>query len=83
MEEEAGIYREEVILMLEVLGDIRADTEESFGFWEARMSRKRKRTPEDRERTARAPDQIRRLRELAAKGRAELEARRRQRGSSG
>lgn len=28
MEEEAGIYREEVILMLEVLGDIRADTEE-------------------------------------------------------
>jgi hypothetical protein len=44
------------------------------------MSRKRKRTPEERaadERRAEA--QVRRLRELAAKGRAELAARREQR----
>jgi hypothetical protein len=45
------------------------------------MGQKRKRTPEDRAVAARAEEQIRRLRELAAKGRMELETRRRERAS--
>jgi hypothetical protein len=46
------------------------------------MGRK-KRTPEERAADdARAEEQIRRLRELAAKGRADLEALRRQRGTA-
>jgi hypothetical protein len=47
------------------------------------MGRKRKRTPEERAADdARAEEQIRTLCELAARGRAELEARRRERGTA-
>ena len=76
MPEEMGIYRGEVLTIMEALADF-ASAEFSRS-WRTVMKRK-KRTPEERAAAdARSEELVRRLRELVAKGRAELEAKRAQ-----
>jgi hypothetical protein len=72
--EEQAIQREDVLAVIEALAGIRADLQEVVGL----LRRKRRRVnPEERTaREARAEEHIRKLRELVAKGEAELEAKR-------
>ena len=78
-----GIYRGEVLTIMGALADLRVSLSTSDGFWRRTMKRKKKRTPEEREADfARAEEQARKLRELVAKGEAELEAKRSAEGSA-
>jgi hypothetical protein len=79
---EPVVYREEVLTIMGVLGDIRLELEEIHDFLLGTAVKKRKkRTPEElaRERQWRAESDanLRRLRELVDRGWAELEERRR------
>jgi hypothetical protein len=76
--EETGIYRGEVLTIMGALADIRSQSTTSSSSWRKTMKRKRtRRTPEERAAShARAEEQARKLRELVAKGEAELEAKR-------
>ena len=74
MPEEQALRREDVLAVIEARAGIRADLQEVVGL----LKRKRRRvSPEERAaRDARAEEQVRKLRELVAKGEAELEAKR-------
>ena len=77
MDPEPIVYREEVLTIMGVLGDIRAELQKM----EATMAkRKRKMTPEERaelkEFRLRSDENLRRLRELVELGWADLRAKR-------
>jgi hypothetical protein len=73
--EEQAIRREDVLAVVEVLADIRADLQEVVRLLKRKPTRRR--SPEERAADeARAEEQARKLRELVAKGEAELEAKR-------
>ncbi len=79
---EPVVYREEVLTIMGVLGDIRLELDRTTARSEETMARKRKkRTPEEmaqeREWQAQSDANLRRLRELVDRGWADLEDRRR------
>jgi len=72
--EEQALRREDVLALIEAMAGIRADLQEVVG-----LLKRKRRTVSREERAARdalAEEQVRRLRELVAKGEAELEAKR-------
>ena len=74
MPEEQALRREDVLALIEAMVGIRADLQEVVG-----LLKRKRRTVSPEERAARdalAEEQVRRLRELVAKGEAELEAKR-------
>ena len=74
MPEEQALRREDVLALIEAMAGIRADLQEVVG-----LLKRKRRTVSPEERAARdalAEEQVRRLRELVAKGEAELEAKR-------
>ena len=74
MPEEQALRREDVLALIEAMAGIRADLQEVVG-----LLKRKRRTVSREERAARdalAEEQVRRLRELVAKGEAELEAKR-------
>jgi hypothetical protein len=82
------IYRDEVLTISGVLGDIRLDVGQLLGCSEKTMAKKRKkRTPEEiaqqREWHIQSDANLRRLRELVDRGWAELRARERGEGATG
>jgi hypothetical protein len=73
--EEQAIQRQDTLAVIEALAGIRADLHELIRL--LKQKRARRRSPEERAADeARAEEQVRKLRELVAKGEAELEAER-------
>jgi hypothetical protein len=73
--DEQAIQRQDVLAVVEALAGIRADLQEVVRL--LKRKRTRRRSPEGRAAdAARAEEQVRKLRELGAKGEAELEAKR-------
>jgi hypothetical protein len=83
MPEELGIYRGEVLTIMEALADLRVDVGKSESFWK-RMKRKRskKEISEQAGREAEKDPVVRALRQHAARIREELSSKRRAEGSA-
>jgi hypothetical protein len=80
--EEEPIRREDVLAITDALACIRADLQEVVRLLKRKSTRRR--SPEERAADeARAEEQARKLRELVAKGEAELEAKRAAEEASG
>ena len=80
MPEEEPIRREDVLAIADALAGIRTDLQEVIRL--LKRKRTRRRSPEERAADeARAEEQARKLRELVAKGEAELEAKRAEKSS--
>ena len=81
MPEEQAVQRQDVLAVVEALADIRADLQEVIRLLKRRRSRRR--SPEERAADdAHGQEKVRKLRELVAKGEAELEAKRAAEGSA-